>query len=281
MNDKKMKLVRTRTNWLLTIFLLLCSLVVLIPMYLTLTTALKDRQQSAQSVWALPTTWHWENFATAIDKTGFWQALGNSLLLTVVSVILSILTNSMIGYAIARNMHRKAFKAIYLYLVSAMFVPFSIVMLPLVKEMSWFGLDNLYGLIPIYVIYNLPFNTLFYVSYMETIPTSLDESAIIDGANTWQTFWKIIFPLMGPANATIGILQTLWVWNDFMLPLVMISKQNQYTIPLTQYMFQSTFNTNYNLSFSSYTLAMIPMLIVYIFAQKQIVNGVAAGAVKG
>ena len=278
--DIKSNTIRRRSNWLLTVFLLFCSLTVLIPMYITLTTAVKDRQQSANSLWALPTSWHWDNFSRAIAETGFWRALCNSLLLTAISVILAVLTNSMVAYAIARNMNRKGYKFVYYYIVSAMFIPFSILMLPLVKEMSLLGLDNLYGLIPLYVIYNLPFNTMFYVGYLETIPTSLDEAAMLDGANTWQTFWRIIFPLMGPANATVGILQTLWVWNDFMMPLVMISKQNQFTIPLTQYMFQSTFNTDYNLSFSSYTLAMIPMLIVYLFAQKQIIGGVAAGSVK-
>ena len=278
--DIKSNTIRRRSNWLLTVFLLFCSLTVLIPMYITLTTAVKDRQQSANSLWALPTSWHWDNFSRAIAETGFWRALCNSLLLTAISVILAVLTNSMVAYAIARNMNRKGYKFVYYYIVSAMFIPFSILMLPLVKEMSLLGLDNLYGLIPLYVIYNLPFNTMFYVGYLETIPTSLDEAAMLDGANTWQTFWCIIFPLMGPANATVAILQTLWVWNDFMMPLVMISKQNQFTIPLTQYMFQSTFNTDYNLSFSSYTLAMIPMLIVYLFAQKQIIGGVAAGSVK-
>lgn len=278
--DIKSNTIRRRSNWLLTVFLLFCSLTVLIPMYITLTTAVKDRQQSANSLWALPTSWHWDNFFRAIAETSFWRALCNSLLLTAISVILAVLTNSMVAYAIARNMNRKGYKFVYYYIVTAMFIPFSILMLPLVKEMSLLGLDNLYGLIPLYVIYNLPFNTMFYVGYLETIPTSLDEAAMLDGANTWQTFWRIIFPLMGPANATVAILQTLWVWNDFMMPLVMISKQNQFTIPLTQYMFQSTFNTDYNLSFSSYTLAMIPMLIVYLFAQKQIIGGVAAGSVK-
>lgn len=278
--DKKNKMIRKRSNWLLTVFLLFCSLTVLIPMYITITTALKDRQQSAKSLWSLPTTWHWENFSTAINETGFWHALGNSALVTIVSVVLAVLTNSIIAYALARNMNRKGFKIAYYYIVSAMFIPFSILMLPLVKEMSTLGLDNLYGLIPLYIIYNLPFNTLLYVGYMDTIPTSLDEAAMLDGANSWQTFWKIIFPMLGPANATVAILQTLWVWNDFMMPLVMISKQDQYTIPLTQYMFQSTFNTDYNMSFASYTMAMVPMLLVYLVAQKQIIGGVAAGSVK-
>ena len=272
--------VRKRANIWLTIFLMLCSLTVLVPMYITVTTALKDRQQSAQSLWALPSDWKWSNFTDAIETTNFWHALGNSVLLTVSVVVLVILTNSMVGYAIARNIGSKGFKAAYLYLISAMFIPFSILMLPLVKQMSLFGWDNLYGLIPLYVVYNLPFNTLLYVGYMDTIPKDIDEAATVDGANVWTTFWRVIFPLLSPMNATVAILTGLSVWNDFLLPLVMITEQDQYTIPLTQYMFQGQFNTDYNLAFSSYLLAMIPMLIVYLLGQKRIINGVAAGAVK-
>lgn len=272
--------VRKRANIWLTIFLMLCSLTVLVPMYITVTTALKDRQQSAQSLWALPSDWKWSNFTDAIETTNFWHALGNSALLTVSVVVLVILTNSMVGYAIARNIGSKGFKAAYLYLISAMFIPFSILMLPLVKQMSLIGWDNLYGLIPLYVVYNLPFNTLLYVGYMDTIPKDIDEAATVDGANVWTTFWRVIFPLLSPMNATVAILTGLSVWNDFLLPLVMITEQDQYTIPLTQYMFQGQFNTDYNLAFSSYLLAMIPMLIVYLLGQKRIINGVAAGAVK-
>lgn len=272
--------IRMRSNWVLTIFMLVCSLTILIPMYLTVVTALKDPTQSSDSIWSLPSDWRWDNFSSAIEQTNFWHALGNSLLLTVSVVVLTVLTNSMVGYAIARNMKRRGFKIAYLYIISAMFIPFSILMLPLVKQMSMLGLDNLYGLIPLYVVYNLPFNTLVYCGYMGSIPRDIDEAAFVDGANIWQTFWRVIFPLLMPANATVAILTGLATWNDFLLPVVMITDKDQYTIPLTQYMFQGQFSTDYNLAFASYMMAMVPMLIVYLFAQKWIMKGVSAGAVK-
>lgn len=272
--------VRRRSGWLLTGLLLLCSLSILAPMYLTVVTALKTRSDAGSSLWSLPHSLHWSNFGEAIRVTHFWHALGNSLLLTVVVVVVTVLTNSLVGYAIARNMHRRAFRAVFFYFLSALFIPFPIIMLPLVKELSRLGLDNLGGLALLYVVYNLPFNVLLYTGYMRTIPTAIDEAATIDGANAWQRFWRVIFPLLTPANATVAILTGLSTWNDFLLPLVVLSNQNQYTLPLTQYAFQGQFSTNYNLAFSSYLMAMAPMMIIYLLAQRWIIGGVANGAVK-
>ena len=124
--------------------------------------------------------------------------------------------------------------------------------------------------------------TFFYMKqYMESaLPLSLIEAARIDGASTWRIFWKIIFPLMGPINATIAILTALWAWNDFLLPLITLTDQSNQTIPLAQYVFQSQFTSNYPMAFASYLMAMAPVLIVYIFAQKWVVGGVMRGAVK-
>jgi raffinose/stachyose/melibiose transport system permease protein len=161
-----------------------------------------------------------------------------------------------------------------------MFIPFPIVMLPLVKQMSFLGLDNRWGLILLYVVYQLSFNVLLYSGYMKTIPETIEEAAKLDGASTWQTFWRIIFPLLTPVNATVAILTGLAAWNDFLLPLVVLSDASEYTLPLAQYAFQGQFSTNYNLAFASYLMAMTPMLIVYLFAQRWIIAGVTRGAVK-
>ncbi|HEY0258975.1 MAG TPA: carbohydrate ABC transporter permease [Lacisediminihabitans sp.] len=249
-------------------------------MYLTVVTALKTRSDSGGSLWSLPQTLHWENFAEAIRITDFWQALGNSLLLTGAVIVLTVLTNSMVGYAIARNMHRRSFRIVFVYFLSALFIPFPIIMLPLVKELAQLGMDNLVGLIVLYAVFNLPFNVLLYTGYMQTIPIAIDEAATIDGANAWQRFWRVIFPLLTPANATVAILTGLSTWNDFLLPLIVLSNQNQYTLPLAQYAFQGQFSTNYNLAFSSYLMAMLPMVIIYLLAQRWIIGGVANGAVK-
>jgi raffinose/stachyose/melibiose transport system permease protein len=153
-------------------------------------------------------------------------------------------------------------------------------MLPVVKQTSLFGLNNMTGLIFLYIVYGLAFNIFIYVGYIRSIPKSLEEAAYVDGASIWTVFWKVIFPLLSPINATVGILTCLWAWNDFMLPLVILSDRDSMTLPLVQYVFQSQFTTNYNLAFASYLMALSPMVLVYIIAQKWIISGVTKGAVK-
>ena len=136
------------------------------------------------------------------------------------------------------------------------------------------------GLIVLYVILGLGTNLFIATGFIRSIPVSLEEAARIDGAGTWRIFWKIIFPLMGPINATIAIMTALWAWNDFLLPLIILTDQSNQTIPLAQYVFSSQFATNYPQAFASYLMAMAPVLVVYIFAQKWVVGGVMRGAVK-
>lgn len=271
---------RKRSNWLLTIFTFLASLTVLVPMYLTVITAVKDRQSTRANMWLPPTDVQWSNFAEAFETTNFPSALLNSVTITLSVVVLAVLTNSVVGYAIARNMHYRSFRAVYFYLISAMFIPFPVLMLPLVKQMSALGLDNILGAILLYVVYNLSFNVLLYTGYMTTIPVALDEAATIDGAGPWRTFWMVVFPLMKPMNVTVAILTGLTVWNDFLLPLVILSDPQQYTLPLVQYAFQGEFTADYNLAFASYLMSMAPLLLFYVFAQRWIIGGVARGAVK-
>lgn len=271
---------RNRASWVLTGGLLLCSLSIILPMYLTVVTAFKSPSDMADSFWALPSQWQWENIPAAISMTNFWRAFGNSALVAIPTVVVTILTNSIIGYVIARNRDHRLFGFSYLYIMSGMFVPFAIMMLPLVKFMSQIGLNNIGGLIVLYVVYNLPLNMLIYTGYVQSIPRELEESAAVDGASSWKTYWGIIFPLMAPVNVTVGILTGLAAWNDFLLPLVILTNPADHTLPLTQYVFQSQFNTNYNLAFSSYLLAIIPMVLVYLVFQRQIIGGVMSGSIK-
>jgi len=274
----------TRTNrvstWLLTALLAIGGLTIVIPMYFAVVTALKSPSEMRGNLWALPEKWMWSNFSDAIQMTDFFRALTNSLIVTVFSVLFVVITNSLVGYAIARNLHKKLYKGVFVYFLTALFIPFPIVMLPLVKEMAFLKLDNLVGLIILYVVYNLSFNVLLYVGYMSTIPKSLEEAAMLDGAGTFQTFWKVIFPLLAPVNATVAILTGLWAWNDFMLPLVLLSDQAEFTLPLVQNVFQGRFTSQYNLAFSSYLLALTPMLLIYLVFQRWIIGGVMRGAIK-
>lgn len=268
------------SKWLLTALLAIGALTILIPLYFTVVTAFKSPSEMRGNLWSLPQSWNWGNFAEAIETTDFFRALGNSLFVTVLSVGIVVVTNSLVGYAIARNLHKRLYRGLFIYFLTALFIPFPIVMLPLVKEMAFLGLDNLVGLVVLYVVYNLSFNVLLYVGYMSTIPVSLEEAAKIDGAGPFTIFWRVIFPLLGPVNATVAILTGLWVWNDFMLPLVLISDQAQYTLPLVQNVFQGRFTTQYNLAFSSYILALTPMVLIYLVFQRWIIGGVMRGAIK-
>jgi len=271
---------RKRINWPVTLLLILGSLFILFPLYLTITIAFKTPREMAGNLLALPETWAFDNFIQAIEMTNFFNAFGNSAFVTVFVVIFTVLTNSMVAYAVARNMHKTFYKLLFFYFVSAMFIPFPIIMLPIVKQTAAWGMDNLVGLIILYIVYNLSFNIFIYVGYIRSIPKELEEAATVDGATTWGVFWRVIFPLLSPMNATVAIITCLGAWNDFMLPLVILSDREMATLPLVQYIFQSQFSTNYNLAFSSYLMALTPMIIVYIFAQKWVISGVMNGSIK-
>lgn len=264
-----------------TILIVIGSIFVLFPLYMVIIIAIKSPQQMADSILAIPSQFHFENFSNAIKQTNFFHAFRNSAIISFFAVVLTILTNSMVAYAIARGMKRsKFFKALYYYFIAAMFIPFPIIMLPIVKQTSFFHMDNPVGLVVLYVVYGMAFKTMLYVGYIKSIPYELEEAASIDGASQWTTYWKVIFPMLKPMNATVGILTCLWAWNDFMLPLLILNDQKNNTLPLVQYVFQSEFGTDFNLAFSSYLMAMLPMIIVYVFAQKYIIGGVTRGSIK-
>lgn len=274
-----------RTNWVLTFVLILGTITVFFPLYMAFIIAFKQPSEMTNDVagaLAFPSTWSFENFRQAMEVTDFWRSLGNSLLITIATIVIAIVIHSIAGYAIGRGMaERKGFKFIYLYIVSGMFVPFAILMMPLVKQTAQMGLGNRLGVILLYVVFYMPMNVMLYTGYLKNIPLALEEAAYIDGATTWTTYWKVIFPMMSPMHATVAILTALGTWNDVMTPLVIMSGTGINTLPLAQLNFQTQFGTNYNLAFASYILALIPILLFYIVCQKQILNGVANGAVKG
>src|SRR5699024_4863289 len=271
---------KAKHNWPITILIALGSLLILVPLYITISIALKNPQELAESALSFPSNFHWENFTRAIETTNFFNALKNSAVITICTLVLTILSNAIVAYAIARNMHKKFFKGLYYYFVSALFIPFPIIMLPIVKQTSALGLNNSAGLILLYVVYGMAMNIFIYVGYIRSIPIELEEAATMDGASTWGVFWKIIFPVLTPINATVGILTCLWAWNDFLLPLVILSDSADSTLPLVQYVFQTEFGTDYNLAFASYLMAMAPMIIVYLIAQKWIIGGVVKESIK-
>jgi raffinose/stachyose/melibiose transport system permease protein len=185
-----------------------------------------------------------------------------------------------VAYAIARNLDRPFFKGVYFYLLSALFVPFPIIMLPLVKQTAILGIDNQAGMAILYTVFGLSLNVFIYTAYIRSIPIELEEAARVDGASTWRVFRSVVFPLLAPMNATVGILTCVWAWNDFILPLVILGDPAERTLPLAQYVFQGQFNTDYSVAFASYLMAMAPLLLVYVFAQRWVISGVTRGSIK-
>lgn len=280
-----MKKLRTprQTNVLVNILLILGCITVFFPLYMTIVIAFKSPSEMTNDIagaLSLPNSWSLDNFIEAMKVTDFWHSLGNSLLITISTIVLVIIIHSLAGFAIGRNMKKKGYKFIYFYLISGMFVPFAIIMMPIVKQTAIMGIANRFGVVLLYVVFNLPMNLMLYTGYLKNIPLDLEEAASIDGASTWKTYWKVIFPLMKPMHATVAVLTALGTWNDVMLPLILLSGTGQNTLPIAQLNFQSQFGTNYNLAFASYLLALIPILIFYVFCQKHIINGVVNGAVK-
>ncbi|WP_305151557.1 carbohydrate ABC transporter permease [uncultured Dubosiella sp.] len=276
---------KKQTNWLMTIVLCLGTVTVFFPLYMALVIAFKKPSEMTNSVegaLGFPKELGFDNFAKAMEVTDFWNTLGNSLLITVSTIVLGIIVYSLVGYVLGRTTAKsKHFKLIYLYIISGMFVPFAILMMPLVKETAQLHLGNQLGVILLYLVFYMPMNVMLYAGYMKNIPEVMEEASMVDGASTWKTYWKVIFPMMKPMHATVAIMTALGTWNDVMTPLVIMSGTGINTLPIAQLNFQTAFGTNYNLAFASYILSLIPMLIFYVVCQKQILNGVANGAVKG
>ena len=268
-----------KINWWLTAAVAVLSLTILIPLYFTIVTALKTPAEAG--TFALPTSWQWHNFADASAKVNYPKAALNSAIITVAAVVLTLLTNTFVAYAVARNMDKRFFRFLYYFFIAAMFVPFPVVMLPIAKQMGSLHLDNQVGLIILYTVLGLGTNLFIATGFIRSIPVSLEEAARIDGASTWRIFWTIIFPLMSPINATIAILTALWAWNDFLLPSVFLSSTDNQTVVLQVYNAVQQFSTNWPLFMTITVLALVPVFIFFCFCQKWIVSGLVAGSVKG
>lgn len=279
-----MKTLKGKVNTPAMILLILGLSTIAFPLYMTIVIAFKQPSEMTNSIsgiLSLPQNWSLDNFREAMRVTDFWHSLGNSLVITVCTVVLAVLIHSLMGFALGRSKAgNKFYGFVYLFIVSGMFVPFAILMMPLAKQTAEMHLANWVGVVLLYVVFYMPMNVMLYAGYLVNVPLALEEAATVDGATTWRTYWKIVFPIMKPMHATVAIITALAVWNDVMTPLVIMAGSGQNTLPLAQLNFQTQFGTNYNLAFASYLLSLIPVLIFYLICQKQILNGMVNGAVK-
>ena len=225
-----------------------------------------------------------QNFPEAMAKMNFFNVFKNSLIITILSTILTILVSAMASFVIVRNGKWKFCSGLFALMVASMVIPFQVLMVPLVSVYGgMFGvLNHRITLILMHTGFSVSMATFMFHGAIHTnIPLELEEAALIDGCTRWQTFWKIVFPLLKPTIATVAIIDAMAFWNDYLLPSLVLTNKELYTIPIATQAFYGTYSTDIGLVMAALLLAMLPILILYLFLQKYIVAGVTAGAVKG
>jgi raffinose/stachyose/melibiose transport system permease protein len=269
-------------NFLVYAAAVLGLLLVAFPLYLTVAVAFKSPAESARNFFAPPQGLFLDNFKKVMRDEHFFDYLVNSVMITAVAVVIIAVFVPMVSFSISRNMERKGYyKFIYFYFVIGIFVPFQVLMVPLTQFASKAGMMNRQGLILLYITYSLCQGVFLFAAYFKSIPLEIEEAAEIDGCNVPAVFFRIIYPLVKPMTATIVILNTLWIWNDFLLPLLILNRRAlNWTLPLFQYNFKSQYTFDYNLAFASFLFSIVPMLVIYVFLQRHIIEGLTAGSVK-
>ena len=249
------------------------------PFFLVFVNSLKLKTDILDNPLALPVHITWDNFNQALTKMNFFRSLTNSIIITVLSVSLLIVTSSMLAYYLARTKSKPS-KWIFLVLVASMIVPFQALMIPFMARFAQFvAINNRASLIFFYIGFGTALSTFLYHGFISTIPTEIDEAASIDGASDMVAFWKIIFPMMRPITATVAIINALWIWNDFLLPRLVLTQDTQ-TLPLSTYLFYGQYSIEYGQAMAGLVLAVIPIVIFYLVLQKQFISGISQGAVK-
>ena len=223
-----------------------------------------------------------KNFPEAMKKMNFWRSFGNSAVITISSTILTIIFSAMTAFVIVRNKW-KACTLLFSLMVASMVIPFQVLMIPLV---SLYGgtlgiLNHRATLIFMHTGFSLAMATFMFHGAIHTnVPVDLEEAADIDGCSRWQTYWLIVFPLLKPTIATVAIIDAMAFWNDYLLPSLVLGRKELYTIPIATQVFYGTYSTDIGLIMAALLLAILPILLLYVFLQRYIVEGVTAGAVK-
>ena len=270
-------------NTLLVVFCLLY----LFPIYLILTNSFKSRAEMYENMVALPKTFSFQYYASALGKMNFDISVVNSVIITVVSIAILVVLCSMTAWMFVRCENKLSI-ALFGLLVATMLIPFQTIMMPLMQEMNWIGnnvgikmVDTVYGLVFMYIGFGAGMGVFLYHGFIKSVPLSLEEAAIIDGCNTWQVFWRIVFPILKPTTMTVIILDVIWIWNDYLLPSLTLKSKANRTIPISTAKFFGQYTISWNEAMAALVVTIIPVAIFYLVCQKYIIKGVAAGAVKG
>jgi len=258
---------------------LFLSVAYFLPFVLVFVNALKPKIDILTNPLAFPKTISWDNFHQAMQKMNFFRSLTNSIIITVISVSTLIIFSSMLAYYLARTKN-KFTKTVFLILVASMIVPFQALMIPFMSIFAQFvSLNNRVALIFFYNGFGVALSAFLYHGFISKIPTEIDEAAAMDGASDLVIFWKIMFPMLRPVTATVAIVNSLWIWNDFLLPRLVLTPETQ-TLPLSTYLFYGQYSTEYGQAMAGLLLAVLPIIIFYLILQKQFISGISTGAVK-
>ena len=266
------------------IFAVLITAIFALPLYLAVVNVFKTLEQIRYHPIALPAPFTWENILTVLNRPDklLFEGLKYSLLITTTTVILLVFFSSTIGFYIARKNNRFTRVLLFLF-VAGLLIPPQVTLIPVTRLLKFLGLMGSFQGLVLYLSGGglLSFAVFVYAGFVKTIPRELDESAIIDGANQFTLFWRIIFPLMRPATATVVIYLSLWTWNEFLLPLIIVGPSKGITITTGIYTAVGTYTSDYGQIFSLMLLSAIPMLIFFFALQKEFIAGLTAGSLKG
>lgn len=271
---------------ILSSLLFLLGLAFLFPLYIMFANSLKNRAELYANPLSYPPKPRWDNYTEAISKMSFFKAFGNSLLVTSLSVILIVISSSMCAWMITRSNNKRS-NFIYFLFIATMLIPFQTLMMPLAQLMKWSNgylhipmLNTYHGLIFMYIGFGMAMAVFLYSGFVKSIPLALEEAATLDGCTVGGVFWKIVFPMLKPTTVTVIILDIIWIWNDYLLPSLVLNKKALRTIPLSTSTFFGVFTIQWNNAMAGLTMTIIPVAVFYFCAQKYIVKGIAAGAVK-
>lgn len=268
------------------ILLFLTALLFLSPIYIMIVNSFKDRQELYENVLALPENFSFEYYLGAMQRMNFLTAFKNSLVITIISVIFIVILSSMTAWMLARTNNRLS-QIIFMAFIATMLIPFQTIMMPLMqfmsKIMSVTGIPLLNtkgGLIFMHIGFNSGMAVFLYHGFVLTIPRSLEEAATIDGASKLGVFWRVVFPMLKPITVTVMILNVISIWNDYLLPSLVLKDKALRTIPLSTFYFFGEFTIQWNMAMAGLVLTIIPVVIFYVLAQRHIIQGIADGAVK-
>lgn len=271
------------TDKILFLILLLFSLIFVFPIFIVLINSFKLKFSIAATPFLLPTSETFTGFSNYIEgirTTGFLAAFGWSLFITVFSVIAIIIFTSMTAWYITR-VKSILNSLLYYALVFSMIVPFQMVMFTMSKTANVLNLDNPIGIVIIYLGFGAGLSVFMFSGFIKTVPITIEEAATIDGCNTFEVYWKVVFPILKPTAITVAILNTMWIWNDYLLPYLVIGNDYK-TIPIAvQYLKGGYGSVDMGAMMAMLVLSIIPVVVFYLSSQKYIIKGVASGAVKG